>query len=66
VVNDLAVRAVITVDGAPVGWLDPRTETRFEGFVAGRYRIAGLRPLGTLAWHPREVDLPATIRLAGR
>ena len=35
----------------------------FTGLRPGTYAIAGMRPLGSLGWHPRDVRIPARLDL---
>ncbi len=65
VVNNTAARAIIMVQGVPVGWVNAYRRGRFEGFRPGRYRVGALRPLGALRLAPKLVELPGEVVLGG-
>lgn len=61
VVNQSEARLVVTASGVPVGWLDEGATGTFVGLRPGQHVVAGMRPLGQLAWRPRGVLIPATV-----
>lgn len=61
IVNQSEARLVVTASGVPVGWLDEGATGTFVGLRPGQHVIAGMRPLGQLAWRPRGVRVPATV-----
>lgn len=61
--NDSSTRIVVTAHGLPIGWVDPDAEGHFVGLVRGKHVIAAMRPLGQLAYRPRGVHVPASIRV---
>jgi hypothetical protein len=63
VFNHTDTRAIIIVQGVPVGWVAAGARARFEGFDAGLYRVGAIRPLGILRMPPRPVEIPGTLVL---
>ncbi len=61
--NPLAVRVVVTANGAPVGWVGPEEEVGLPGLADGLFNVAAMRPLGSLGWSPHLVRVPARIEL---
>lgn len=65
VVNHTDTRAIVIVQGVPIGWLEAGVRATFEGFVPGLYRIGAIRPLGILRLSPKPISIPGTL-LIGR
>jgi len=63
VANYTDTRAIIIVQGVPIGWVAAGERARFTGFVPGLYRIGALRPLGILRMPPRPVRIPGSLAL---
>ncbi|MDH5673599.1 MAG: hypothetical protein OEZ06_15700 [Myxococcales bacterium] len=66
VVNNAITRAIVLVEGVPVGWVDGATQTRFEGLRPGTYEMGALRSFGLLRSPPRMVEVPGRLRLGPR
>jgi hypothetical protein len=63
VFNHTDTRAIIIVQGVPIGWVASGERARFAGFNPGVYRVGALRPLGILRMPPRPVRIPGTLSL---
>jgi hypothetical protein len=63
VLNHTDTRAIIIVQGVPIGWVASGERARFAGFNPGVYRVGALRPLGILRMSPRPVRIPGTLTL---
>jgi hypothetical protein len=59
--NELDGRIIIVAGGIPIGWVDPGEGIEFTDLHPGTHFIGGMRPLGTTAWAPRYVAVPATV-----
>ena len=56
-------RAIMTVQGVPVGWVDAGETALFVGLVPGVYAVGAMRPLGLQTAQRRNVTVPGTISL---
>lgn len=63
VANFTDTRAIIVVQGVPIGWVEAGARARFDGFTPGLYRVGALRPLGILRMPPRPVQIPGSLTL---
>ncbi len=63
VINNTDTRAIVIVQGVPIGWVAANERARFDGFDAGVYRVGAIRPLGILRMAPRPVQIPGTLVL---
>jgi hypothetical protein len=63
VANNTDTRAIIIVQGVPIGWVASGTRATFAGFTPGLYRVGALRPLGILRMPPKPVAIPGTLTL---
>lgn len=61
--NNTDTRAIIIVQGVPIGWVAAGERARFSGFTPGLYRVGALRPLGILRMPPRPIRIPGTLAL---
>ncbi|MDH5492148.1 MAG: hypothetical protein OEY14_09355 [Myxococcales bacterium] len=56
-------RAIVTVNGAPVGWVDAGHIAEFRGLRPGVFRIGAMRPLGLQTSQRRNVNVPAFLSI---
>jgi hypothetical protein len=56
-------RMIVTLDGTPLGWVEPGEEVDFPDVPSGRFMVGGMRPLGGLAASARLAHLPAALTL---
>lgn len=61
--NDGSARALIVIEGAPVGWLEAGEQVTFELPTAGMYRLGAMRPLGSAALREKRVRVPGELTL---
>lgn len=61
VVNDGRSRAIVTIQGVPVGWVDAGQSVLFSGLSPGIYSVGAMRPLGLQTSRRRNVAAPATV-----
>lgn len=61
VTNQTDTRAIVLVQGVPVGWVDAGQSLRIDGFTPGYYRVGAIRPLGVLRMPPRSVRIPGDL-----
>jgi hypothetical protein len=54
---------IVTLDGTPLGWVEPDEEVAFPDVPDGLFMVGGMRPLGGLAAPARLVRLPASIAM---
>ncbi|NOY94487.1 MAG: hypothetical protein GXP55_25195 [Deltaproteobacteria bacterium] len=59
--NRGSARAIVTVQGVPVGWVDAGESALFVGLTPGVYAVGAMRPLGLQTAQRRNVAVPATI-----
>lgn len=64
--SQLVTRALVTVSGVPIGWLDPGARAHFDGIATGGYVISALMPLGGSAAIARAYELPRFVVLRPR
>lgn len=62
--NDGDARALIVIEGAPVGWLEAGEQATFELPMAGMYRLGAMRPLGSAVLREKRVRVPGELTLA--
>jgi hypothetical protein len=63
VANHTDTRAIIVVQGVPIGWVAAGERASFGNFAPGLYRVGALRPLGILRMPPRPIRIPGTLAL---
>jgi len=63
VINDSPARAIVTIGGVAVGWVDAGATGHFVGPRPGEHTVAAMRPLGTLGWSARPVVVPGEIEI---
>lgn len=63
VLNESGARAIVTVQGVPMGWLDAGATAHFVGLRPGMYEIGAIRPLGAVIQRGRAVPVPGTHRV---
>jgi hypothetical protein len=61
VTNQTDTRAIVLVQGVPVGWVDAGESLSIEGFTPGYYRVGAIRPLGVLRMPPKSVRIPGDL-----
>ncbi|MBX3246810.1 MAG: hypothetical protein KF901_06495 [Myxococcales bacterium] len=61
--NRAPTRIMVTVQGAPIGWLDAGTSAHYVGLRPGPYEVGAMRPFGLQAAQARLVAAPVTVRL---
>lgn len=61
--NRTGARAMVTVDGVALGWLDPGLRASFEGIPAGGHLVGGMLPLGGVAKRSYHFELPGFLIL---
>jgi hypothetical protein len=63
VINESAARAIVTVQGVAIGWLDAGASALFVGLQSGSYEVGAIRPLGAVVQRGRPVPVPGTHRI---
>lgn len=63
VTNESPTRAIVTVEGVAVGWVDAGETTHFVGLRPGVYAVSSIRPLGAVVQRRRAVAVPGTHRI---
>lgn len=63
VTNATDTRAIIIVQGVPIGWVAAGARATFTGFTPGLYRVGALRPLGILRMPPKSMTIPGSLTL---
>ena len=58
--NQSATRAIVTVDGIAIGWVDAGAEGWFVGLRPGTHEVGAIRPLGAVVQRGRLVLVPGT------
>ncbi len=66
VVNGTSRRLLVLLEGSPAVWLDAGAEATLRDMRPGVYRIAAVRPFGTVVLSPRGVRVPAEVVLGRR
>ncbi len=61
--NESATRAIVTVQGVAIGWLDAGATAYFVGLRPGMYEVGAIRPLGAVVQRGRPVPVPGTHRV---
>lgn len=61
--NESADRAIITIAGVAVGWVDRGAEGWFVGLDPGTYEVGSIRPLGAVVQRGRPVRVPGIHRV---
>ncbi|HEY8429983.1 MAG TPA: hypothetical protein VIL20_16485 [Sandaracinaceae bacterium] len=61
--NESATRAIVTVQGIAIGWVDAGATGRFVGFLPGVYEVGSIRPLGAVVQRGRPVAVPGEHRI---
>jgi hypothetical protein len=61
--NRTPSRVAVVVQGVVIGWVKPQQVGSFQGLTPGYYRVAALRPLGTLALPVTFMRVPAEVVL---
>jgi hypothetical protein len=56
-------RMIVTLDGTPLGWVEPDATVDFPDVPEGLFMVGGLRPLGGLAAPARAVRLPGVVSM---
>lgn len=61
--NQSATRAIVTVQGIAIGWVDAAATARFVGLSPGTYEVGSIRPLGAVVQRGRPVVVPGEHRV---
>ncbi len=61
--NESATRAIVTVEGVAIGWVDAGATGHFVGLAPGTYEIGSIRPLGAVVQRGRPVVVPGEHRI---
>lgn len=61
--NESATRAIVTVQGIAIGWVDAGATAHFVGLSPGTYEIGSIRPLGAVVQRGRAVVVPGEHRI---
>ncbi len=61
--NATEARAIVVVEGVPVGWAYPHSQVRFAGFTEGDYHVGAVRPFGQPATRATLLHIPGTLRV---
>jgi hypothetical protein len=61
--NRLTTRLLVFVQGVPIGFVDALSHVRFEGLVAGSYRVTALRTSNAARQFDAAVSLPGELRV---
>jgi hypothetical protein len=57
--NESATRAIVTVQGVAIGWVDAGARGLFVGLAPGAYEVGAIRPMGAVVQRGRAVLVPA-------
>jgi hypothetical protein len=61
--NESPTRAIVTVDGILVGWVDAGARALFVGLTPGDHEVGAIRPLGGVVRPGRMMHVPGLLRL---
>ncbi len=61
--NQSATRAIVTVQGIAIGWVDAAATAHFVGLSPGTYEVGSIRPLGAVVQRGRPVVVPGEHRV---
>lgn len=64
--NESEARVLVAAEGVVIGWVDAGATALFVGLRPGVYRIAAMRPLGSVVMRPRAVTVPGRTTLRAR